>query len=142
MDLMALRRGLLASMAIGNTANINGKKFDCGTFTFESDTSDTLTINHNLGVYPEALFIWSYNFPMNPDNKNFAMIGGMKFQNVDSSDNAGYAHTANNHYTFGSTSSSMAWSATTTSFTIRTSSTYPWRTGYTYQWLAIGGNAE
>ena len=141
--MMEIRRqmmGVIAQMASGSTPNINGKKFDCGTFSFESDTSDTLTINHNLGVYPEAIFVWSYNFPKNPDNKNFAMIGGMKFENEDGTSNAGYARTANNNYAFGATSTSVAWSATSTTISIKTNSTYMWRSGYTYQWLAIGGN--
>ena len=129
-------------MAQGKIPTINGKKFDCGTFSFENDTSNPLVINHNLGVYPEAIFVWSYNFPKNPDNKNFAMIGGMKFVNEDASNNAGVVHTANNGYVFGTTSSSSMWSATESTITILTSKTYPWRTGYTYQWLAIGGNAE
>lgn len=120
--------------------NINGKKFDCGTFSFENDTFDPLVISHNLEVYPEALFVWVYNFPKNPGGNGRAMIGGIKFTNFDDSANAGFAHTANNNYNFGVTSTAFAWSATSSAITILTNSTYPWKAGYTYQWLAIGGD--
>lgn len=123
----------------GETPNINGKKFDCGTFTFAEDTNAVQTINHNLGIYPEAIFVWSYNFPKSIE-ENYAMVGIMKFTNFDDSSGAGYVHTANNTYSFGTTASATACTATTTQITILTTSTYKWRSGYTYHWLAIGGD--
>lgn len=41
------------------TVNINGLKYDTGTFTFTSDTraNTTTTINHNLGEIPDIVVV-------------------------------------------------------------------------------------
>lgn len=62
MDVMALRRGLLAQMATVS----DDKHLECGTFTIATDTK-TYTINHGLGAVPDFCIIYPINVPKATD---------------------------------------------------------------------------
>lgn len=56
MDVMALRRGLLAPMATVS----DDKHLECGTFTIAADTK-TYTISHGLGAVPDFCIVYPIN---------------------------------------------------------------------------------
>ena len=58
MDVMALRRGLLAQMATVS----DDKHLECGTFTIATDTK-VYTINHGLGAVPDFCIVYPINVP-------------------------------------------------------------------------------
>ena len=58
MDVMALRRGLLAQMATVS----DDKHLECGDFTLSEETR-VYTINHSLGAVPDFCIVYPINVP-------------------------------------------------------------------------------
>ena len=118
----------------GGEALINGRKFECGTFTFPTAVTANYTIQHTLGVTPSAVFLWVVGH----DYSVRGQIG--KFRADHTTDINSVAVTA---VTGGIAASSGAnhvrfrtvWDSTTITFNC--DSIYPLPPNMEYQWLAI-----
>lgn len=118
----------------GGEALINGRKFECGTFTFPTAVTANYTIQHNLGEAPSAVFLWV----VDPDYSVTGQIG--KFRADHTTDMNSIAIIAVN----GGLSAPVGvsghrfrtvWDSTTITFNC--DSIYPLLPNMEYQWLAI-----
>lgn len=140
-----------------------GLKFDTGTFTFVEDTAapTTTTIQHNLGIVPDIVVVWTNDFSRatesNPLSYNTAtMVGGSLLkdltklpQTLSSTYDARVPITnvftigANGYkvsYAFTNTSYGFTVAPTEAEFTLpyHASNTF-WRSGVTYRFLVAKG---
>ena len=118
----------------GGPALINGRKFECGTFTFPTAVTANYTIQHNLGVTPSAVFLWV----VDPDYSVAGQIG--KFRADHTTDMNSIAISAVNRGISASSGASgnryrTVWDSTTITFNC--DSAYPLLPNMEYQWLAI-----
>lgn len=118
----------------GGQALINGRKFECGTFTLPSSITEDYTIQHTLGKEPSAVFLWV----VDPDYSVRGQIG--KFRADSTSQLNSIAATAvNGSFGDGLGGSSSryrtVWSSSTITFNC--DSIYPLLPNIEYQWLAI-----
>ena len=119
---------------VGGEALINGRKFECGTFTFPTAVTANYTIQHNLGVTPSAVFLWV----VDPDYSVTGQVGKFRADHTTSLNSA--AVTAVNRNISASTGETHArfrtvWDSTTITFNC--DSVYPLLPNMEYQWLAI-----
>lgn len=124
------------------TPTINGRVFDCGTFSFETDQTEYHYVTHSLGVVPSAAFVWTSSMPLtDEDGNNLTYICAKMI--IDTSTNRNgvtqciidgekKVRPATIYGVGGFTTSA-------TNLTINCSADYPLRAGLTYNWLAIGG---
>lgn len=126
----------------GGVSSINGRSFDCGTFSFETDQTEYHYVNHSLGVVPSSAFVWTSSMPLTDDDGNNLTYVCAKMI-IDTSTNRNgvtqciidgvkYVRPATSYGIGGFTTSA-------TNLTINCSASYPLRAGLTYNWLAIGG---
>ena len=118
----------------GGEALINGRKFECGTFTFPSTRTSDYTIQHTLGVAPSAVFLWV----VDPGYSVRGQVG--KFRADHTTDMNSIAVVAANGSISASSGASgnryrTVWDSTTITFYC--DSTYPLLPNMEYQWLAI-----
>lgn len=118
----------------GGEALINGRKFECGTFTFPSTRTSDYTIQHTLGKEPSAVFLWV----VDPDYSVTGQIG--KFRADHTTDMNSIAILAVNRGVAASSGAAgyrfrTAWDSTTITFNC--DSIYPLLPNMEYQWLAI-----
>ena len=118
----------------GGEALINGRKFECGTFTFPSTITSSYTIQHTLGKEPSAVFLWV----VDPDYSVRGQVG--KFRADHTTDFNSAAVIAGNGGIAVSTGASghrfkTVWDSTTITFNC--DSTYPLLPNMEYQWIAI-----
>ena len=118
----------------GGEALINGRKFECGTFTFPSKRTSDYTIQHTLGKEPSAVFLWVAD----PDYSVNGQIGkfredsttyfnSLSITAVNGSFNVGLGG--------GGSRFRTVWSSSTITFNC--DSVYPLLPNMEYQWLAI-----
>lgn len=118
----------------GGEALINGRKFECGTFTFPSTRTSDYTIQHTLGKEPSAVFLWV----VDPDYSVAGQVGKFRADSttyfnslsiaaVNGGFNVGLGGGGSRHRT--------VWSSSTITFNC--DSTYPLLPNMEYQWLAI-----
>ena len=118
----------------GGEALINGRKFECGTFTFPSTRTSDYTIQHTLGKEPSAVFLWV----VDPDYSVRGQVGKFRADHTTELNSAAVAASYG-----GITAESGAvsiryrtvWDSTTITFNC--DSTYPLLPNMEYQWLAI-----
>lgn len=126
--------GVVGTFEGGGTPTINGKTYDCGTFTPASDITANYTVNHTLGRTPEFLVLWTVN-------NDFAVQGviGKWNANIGTvSKNVGViAANGGPFAATGVTSAIYRSSADATTLTLNCSATYPLLAGVEYQWLVI-----
>lgn len=130
--------GLSAAIATipqgGGEALINGRKFECGTFTFPSTRTSDYTIQHTLGKEPSAVFLWV----VDPGYSVTGQIG--KFRADHTTDlNSAAILAVNGGIAVNSGVSGhrykIMWDSTTITFNC--DSVYPLLPNMEYQWLAI-----
>ena len=119
---------------VGGEALINGRKFECGTFTFPTAVTANYTIQHTLGKEPSAVFLWV----VDPDYSVRGQVG--KFRADHTTDVNSIAIVAVNGSISASSGASgnryrTVWDSTTITFNC--DSTYPLLPNMEYQWLAI-----
>ena len=124
----------IAAISGGGTPTINGKTFDCGTFTPASDITANYTVSHALGRTPEFLVLWTVN-------NDFAVQGVLGKWNANIgtvSRNVGViAANGDPAAATGGNSSTYRSAAGATTLTLNCSATYPLLAGVEYQWLVI-----
>ena len=118
----------------GGEALINGRKFECGTFTFPTAVTANYTIQHTLGVTPSAVFLWV----VDPEYSVRGQVGKFRADHTTELNSA--AVTAVNggfaaETGAGSIRYRTAWDSTTITFNC--DSIYPLLPNMEYQWLAI-----
>ena len=127
----------VAGTATGGSGSstINGKLFDCGSFTPTSAVTSAYTISHSLGSTPSAAFLWVTN----PSYETRGIVGKYR-ADTSSESNSASLLAANGDLSTGSGGSfnryRLGWSDT--ALTVNCDSTYPLLAGLTYQWLVIG----
>lgn len=124
----------IATIPQGGETLINGRKFECGTFTFPSKITSSYTIQHTLGKEPSAVFLWV----VDPDYSVGGQIG--KFRADHTTDlNSVAVLVANGGIAASSGASGhrykIVWDSTTITFNC--DSVYPLLPNMEYQWLAI-----
>lgn len=124
----------------GGSATINGRNFDCGSFTPASNITQFYLVNHNLGVIPSAAFVWIENVDYSKDN-SFRGITGKYRSNQNS-----YSFSSSVTRVNTSISSSVPNAAgrfalhwDIEKINLGCDSMYPLLAGEKYQWLVIGG---
>jgi hypothetical protein len=133
----------IAAISGGGTPTINGRAFDCGTFTLANDQAAIFTISHSLGVKPRSAFIWAKSSDLNVGKASTQARFNLEADNtslyswktmaafVQTSDFTGIqlGNTSNNdgHCLY----------ADSNNLTVRYSANYPMLGGVEYQWLAI-----
>ena len=119
---------------VGGEALINGRKFECGTFTFPTAVTANYTIQHNLGVTPSAVFLWV----VDPDYSVRGQVGKFRADHTTELNSVAVA-AANGSIAANSGAVSVryrtVWDSTTITFNC--DSTYPLLPNMEYQWLAI-----
>lgn len=126
--------GVVGSFEGGGEPTINGKTFDCGTFTPASDITANYTVSHALGRTPEFLVLWTVN-----NDFSVQCVLGKWNANINRVfHNAGVV-AANGGIASGAGGSSSVYrsAADATTLTLNCSAMYPLLAGTTYQWLAI-----
>ena len=118
----------------GGEALINGRKFECGTFTFPTAVTENYTIQHTLGKEPSAVFLWV----VDPDYSVAGQVG--KFRADHTTDMKSIVVLVANRGIAVSSGVSghrfrTVWDSTTITFNC--DSTYPLLPNMEYQWLAI-----
>ena len=119
---------------VGGEALINGRKFECGTFTFPTAVTANYTIQHTLGKEPSAVFLCV----VDPDYSVFSQVG--KFRADSTSRQKSVTILAANNSIASSTGVSgerysIMWDSTTITF--GAASAYPLLSNMEYQWIAI-----
>lgn len=118
----------------GGEALINGRKFECGTFTFPTAVTANYTIQHNLGVTPSAVFLWV----VDPDYSVRGQVGKFRADHTTELNSAAIvAVTGGFNVGLGGGGSRFrtVWSSSTITFNC--DSLYPLLPNMEYQWLAI-----
>lgn len=118
----------------GGESLINGRHFECGTFTFPSTVSSSYTIQHTLKTEPSAVFLWV----VDPGYSVTGQIG--KFRADSTTEMSSVAMLAVNGGLSASTGAAglryrLGWDSTTITFSC--DSVYPLIQNIEYQWLAI-----
>ena len=113
---------------------INGRKFECGTFTFPSTITSSYTIQHTLGKEPSAVFLWV----VDPDYSVIGQVG--KFRADHTTNLNSIAIVAANGGIAASSGASghrykTVWDSTTITFNC--DSIFPLLPNMEYQWIAI-----
>ena len=119
---------------VGGEALINGRKFECGTFTFPTAVTANYTIQHNLGVTPSAVFLWV----VDPDYSVTGQIGKFRADHTTALNSAAVVAVNGGIAPESGTSGNRfrtAWDSTTITFNC--DSIYPLLPNMEYQWLAI-----
>ena len=115
-------------------STINGKLFDCGSFTPTSAVTSAYTISHSLGSTPSAAFLWVTN----PSYATRGIVGKYR-ADTSSESNSASLMAVNDSFTANTGASfsrfRLGWSAT--ALTVNCDATYPLLAGLTYQWLVI-----
>jgi len=124
----------IAAITGGGTPTINGKTFDCGTFTPASNITANYTVSHALGRISEFLGMWAgkndYSLPGTIGKWNNATA--TTYTNIGIvSANSSIASSS------GGASSLYRSSANSTTATFNCDSTRPLLAGVKYQWLVI-----
>lgn len=126
--------GVVGSFEGGGEPTINGKNFDCGTFTPAGDIAENYTVRHALGRTPEFLVLWAVN-------NDFSVRGvlGKWNANINSAYASAGVIAANGdlNSAAGGTNAVYRSAADATTLTLNCSATYPLLAGTTYQWLVI-----
>lgn len=138
--LAALPTKIEALSVRGGAPSINGRAFDCGTFSLEADQTTALTVPHALGVAPAAVFLYVVDAPTMDEGGDGIQYQFGKFRShsdenksfcfVVTTDGRTVALTGQARYR-------TAWTASTLTFNC--DATYPLRAGLTYEWIALGG---
>ena len=118
----------------GGEALINGRKFECGTFTFPTAVTANYTIQHTLGKEPSAVFLWV----VDPDYSVTGQLGKFRADHTTSLNSAAVtAVNRNISVGLGATHARFrtVWDSTTITFNC--DSIYPLLPNMEYQWLAI-----
>ena len=124
------------------TPTINGRVFDCGTFSLETDSTSKVTVQHSLGVVPSVAVMYVVDPPQKDADGNQLRLMVNKLRSYSDT----YEHSVSaiwNHSVLvagvgsGGARNGTTWTDTTITFCC--DSTYPFRAGVTYEWLAIGG---
>lgn len=118
----------------GGEALINGRKFECGMFTFPTAVTAAYTIQHTLGKEPSAVFLWV----VDPDYSVTGQVGKFRADHTTAlksvailAVNKGIsASSGENNVRFRT-----VWDSTTITFNC--DSIYPLLPNMEYQWLAI-----
>jgi hypothetical protein len=116
------------------SSTINGKLFDCGSFTLTSAVTSAYTISHSLGSTPSAAFLWVTN----PSYATRGIVGKYRADTSSESNSASLTAVNGAFSTGAGTTGSrfrLGWSDT--DLTVNCDSTYPLLAGLTYQWLVI-----
>lgn len=124
----------IATIPQGGETLINGRKFECGTFTFPSTITSSYTIQHTLGKEPSAVFLWV----VDPDYSVTGQVGKFRADHTTSLNSA--AIVAVNRGIAASSGATgnrfrTMWDSTTITFNC--DSIYPLLPNMEYQWLAI-----
>ena len=126
--------GVVGSFEGGGEPTINGKTFDCGTFTPASNITADYTVSHALGRTPEFLVLWTVN-----NDFSVQCVLGKWNANINSAYNNAGVIAANGSISSGSGAVSTVYrsAAGATTLTLNCSATSPLLAGTTYQWLVI-----
>ena len=124
------------------TPTINGRVFDCGTFSLETDSTSKVTVQHSLGVVPSVAVMYVVDPPQEDADGNELRLMVKKLRSYSDT----HEHSVSafwNHSVLvagvgsGGTRNGTTWTDTTITFYC--DSTYPCRAGITYEWIALGG---
>ena len=133
-DLSGLPAAISSIPSGGGEALINGRKFECGTFTFPTAVTANYTIQHTLGKEPSAVFLWV----VDPDYSVRGQVGKFRADHTTELNSAAVA-AANGDIAVGIGSNHFmyrtVWDSTTITFNC--DSIYPLLPNMEYQWLAI-----
>ncbi len=127
------------------SALINGFKFACGTFSFDTDQAQAVTVEHEDVGTPIAIFVYADNAPTVEDGANLRYRIGGYWLNINVADefNKSGAIVAVNSGISVATGANGARNriiiSSSTSFDVGCDSLYPIRAGLVYHWLVIGG---
>ena len=133
----------IAAISGGGTPTINGRAFDCGTFTLANDQAAIFTIPHSLGVVPRSAFIWAKSSDLNVGKTSTQARFNLEADNVSlypwqtmasllqqsTFSSIIFVSAANN--------SDHSLYADSNNLTVRYSAGAPMIGGIEYQWLAI-----
>lgn len=125
---------VIRSIPQGGEALINGRRFECGTFTFPATVTSDYTIQHTLGVTPSAVFLWT----VDPDYSVRGQIGKYRSDSTSSLNSVSIIAVNGGVSTGiggGSLRNRTVWSSSTITFNC--DSLYPLLPNMEYQWLAI-----
>ena len=118
----------------GGEALINGRKFECGTFTFPTAVTANYTIQHTLGKEPSAVFLWV----VDPDYSVTGQLGKLRADHTTYFNSLSIT-AANGSFNVGLGAGGSrfrtVWSSSTITFNC--DSVYPLLPNMEYQWLAI-----
>lgn len=133
----------IANLPGGGNSTINGRAFDCGTFSLQSDQTTNFTINHSLGAVPSAFWLYIIEPPAQENGANIKYKIGAVRTNSESSSFSLSLHFANGvaNGAVGAAANANRIEWTDTTVQINASTTYPLRAGLTYEWIALGGIA-
>ena len=118
----------------GGEALINGRKFECGTFTFPTAVTANYTIQHTLGKEPSAVFLWV----VDTDYSVRGQVGKFRADHTKEINSAAVIAANGGIATSGGGSGHRyvtVWDSTTITFNC--DSVYPLLPNMEYQWLAI-----
>lgn len=124
------------------TPTINGRVFDCGTFSLETDNTSGVTVQHSLGVVPSVAVMYVVDPPQEDADGNELRLMVNKLRSYSDT----YEHSVSAIWNqsvlvagvgSGGTRNQTEWTDTTITF--RCDSYYPFRAGITYEWIALGG---
>lgn len=125
---------VIRSIPQGGEALINGRRFECGTFTFPAAVDSRYTIQHTLGVTPSAVFLWV----VDPDYSVRGQLG--KFRADSTTElNAAAVLAANGGLgtATGGNGQRYRTGFDSATITFECDSLYPLLPNMEYQWLAI-----
>ena len=124
----------IAAISGSGTPTINGKTFDCGTFTTASNITANYTVSHALGRTPEFLVLWTVN-----NDCSVQCVLGKWNANINMTYRNAGVIAANGGLNSGAATSNTVYrsAANATTLTLNCSATYPLLAGTTYQWLVI-----
>ena len=133
-DLSRLPAAISSIPSGGGEALINGRKFECGTFTFPSTRTSDYTIQHTLGKEPSAVFLWV----VDPDYSVTGQLGKFRADSTTYFNSLSIISVSggfNVGLGGGGSRFRTVWSSSTITFNC--DSVYPLLPNMEYQWLAI-----
>lgn len=142
MDLMSIRRGLMAQMGNSLPSFIN--KLNGGTLTYDSDLTTAEQITHGLGAAPKVVIVYQLNSDITNASDSNCIIWALYVESPTGSTGAWIANSLTYFQRAGQPASvggqaNVACGVrniTSTTFDILGSSTHPLKAGITYYWLA------
>ena len=123
------------------TPTINGRVFDCGTFSLETDNTSGVTVQHSLGVVPSVAVMYVVDPPRKDADGNELRLMVNKLRSYSDTPTHSVSGFWNQSILVAGvgtgTRNKTEWTDTTITF--RCDSYYPLRAGITYEWIALGG---